>query len=231
MQWLDGITKSKGMNLSKLQERVKDSGAWFAAVYGIAKSWTWLTDWATTEISSWVEVGVIPKKADTPGFKTLLSMLCVSYLAFLSLMNHKGVMEVIMHPYCIDWMWKYLAKSPVLNRYLKNDVLFNDNRVPKLHLPVWWHLSFAFFSFKWLIAFESTERWLSIFISLKPPPIEQDMKKGVNELAFFLSRILVAQIILIPKDYFFWYILSFSQLERIMSHMGSVDPQIHILGA
>ena len=40
MQWLDGITKSKGMNLSKLQERVKDSGAWFAAVYGIAKSWT-----------------------------------------------------------------------------------------------------------------------------------------------------------------------------------------------
>ena len=57
------------------------------------------------------------------------------------------------------------------------------------------------------------------------------MKKGVNELAFFLSRILVAQIILIPKDYFFWYILSFSQLERIMSHMGSVDPQIHILGA
>jgi len=57
------------------------------------------------------------------------------------------------------------------------------------------------------------------------------MKKGVNELAFFLSQILVAQIILIPKDYFFWYILSFSQLERIMSHMGSVDTQIHILGA
>ena len=57
------------------------------------------------------------------------------------------------------------------------------------------------------------------------------MKKGVNELAFFLSLILVAQIILIPKDYFFWYILSFSQLERIMSHMGSVDTQIHILGA
>ena len=78
---------------------------------------------------------------------------------------------------------------------------------------------------------ESTGRWLSIFISSKPPPIEQDMKKGVNELAFFLSQILVAQIILIPKDYFFWYILSFSQLERIMSHMGSVDTQIHILGA
>ena len=57
------------------------------------------------------------------------------------------------------------------------------------------------------------------------------MKKGVNELAFFLSQILGAQIILIPKDYFFWYILSFSQLERIMSHMGSVDTQIHILGA
>ena len=43
-RWLDGITDSVGMNLSKLQEIVKDRGAWHAAVHGVAKSWTQLSD-------------------------------------------------------------------------------------------------------------------------------------------------------------------------------------------
>ena len=44
MRWLDGITDSKDMNLSKLQETVEDRGAWRAAVHGAAKNQTQLSD-------------------------------------------------------------------------------------------------------------------------------------------------------------------------------------------
>ena len=48
MRWLDSITYSMNMNLSKLWKMVRDRETWRAAVYGVTKSQTWFSNWTTT---------------------------------------------------------------------------------------------------------------------------------------------------------------------------------------